>query len=135
MKFFLDNNLPLKLAHALSELSAPAGHQVIHLRDKFDPGVQDHVWLTQLGREKGWAVVSLDRRIMTNPQNREALRPSGLTVFFLKPAWSRFKFWDKAWRLVRCWPHIIKIVEAIKPGTLYWVPINATSKLEPIGLK
>lgn len=60
MKFFIDNNLPRPLAHALRELSKPDEHFVCHLRDKFAENTLDTVWINSLSEEGGWVVVTHD---------------------------------------------------------------------------
>ncbi len=134
MKFFLDNCLSPKLARALHALSEPL-HSISHLQEKFPEGAKDVEWLGTLGREGGWVVISADYRIAKNPQSRGAWKQSGLTAFFFKKGWASQKAWDQAWRMVRRWPDILHTAEKMAPGLGYWVPVNPTGKLQPIGLK
>jgi len=134
VKFFLDNCLSPKLARALHALSEPA-HSVTHLQDRFSEGTTDPEWLGVLGREGKWVIFSGDSRIAKSPQNREVWKQSGLTAFFLKKGWMGQKKWELAWRIVRWWPRIVQTAEAMKPGLGYWVPVQHSQKLEPVGLK
>ena len=79
----IDNNLLPKLAHALRELcSYDQSIEVYALSDKFKPSTKDIDWITELARDGGWVVISQDRFNKGNAE-KEALRRSGLTVFFL----------------------------------------------------
>jgi len=93
LKVFFDHNLLPHLAHALNILLGPEGDEVIHLTDRFPANAEDVVWMTALGDEGGWVVISADRRINRNRLEREAWRRSGLVVFFLTSQWQRLRKW------------------------------------------
>jgi len=131
----LDNCLAPCLARALNELGKRDNHQVVHLKQKFPENTPDDVWLPKLAGEGDWVIVSGDFKITTNPQNREALRASGLTTFILKKGWINHTPWEQAWRLVKWWPRIIAAAESIQQGLVYAVPVNPSSKLRPLGLR
>ena len=62
MKYLIDNNLPIKLAHALRELcSYDKSIEVYALSDKFKPSTKDIGWITELTKDSGWVVISQDR--------------------------------------------------------------------------
>ena len=52
----MDENLPPPLARALAALFV-GQHEVVHLRDRFGPKVQDVDWLTALNREGSWVIL------------------------------------------------------------------------------
>jgi hypothetical protein len=56
-------------------MAEPDGHEVKAKRDKFDTSmpVPDPEWLGALGQEGGWAFLSDDHRIYSNPQERQAM--------------------------------------------------------------
>lgn len=123
MRFFFDNNMAPSHAEGLDALSSPGGNAVVHLKDKFsNRSVADDVWLSTLGSEGGWVVVSNDLRIWTTPHLREAWRRSGLTVFFLVDSWGNLPYWDKTIALVRAWPSILQVANAVAPGSAFEVP-------------
>lgn len=126
MKFFLDNNLSPYLAAALHALSEPHGHIVTHLQDKFSRDVSDVDWITGLGAEGNWIIVSGDYRITRNAHERAAWQASGLTSFFLERGWMKIPLWDFAWKLVRWWPDIIAQAERIAPGASFSVPVSSS---------
>jgi hypothetical protein len=131
MKFFFDNNLSPRLSRALNELEGQHGHDVIHLKEKFDQKTADEEWITKLGSEGGWVVVTSDYRITKNPHEVLAWQESGLTVFFLRRAWTRVDFWQQAWQIVKRWPDITKIAERNPTNARYLVPIKG-SRFEPV---
>ena len=126
MKFFIDNNLPPKLARALAELSG-SSHQVIHLKEKFEQSTPDVEWINELSSEGGWVVITLDR-LKKGDQEKEALRRSGLIVFILDKQWSKMQFWDKAYKLVHWWPLIINQSNYIAGGAAFRVPWRISGK-------
>jgi len=126
VKFFIDNNLPPPLAHALRELSKPDDHLVCHLRDKFAENTLDTVWINSLSEEGGWVVVTHDN--LNKGLEREALRRAGLMVFFLDKSWKDHKFWEKAHNLVKWWPRIIEQSAGIHGGAAFKVKWNFSGK-------
>lgn len=132
MKFLLDNNLPPALAEALHALSSRENHEVEHLRGKFDGATADADWITTLGQEAGWVIVSADRRITRNRHEREALRRAALTTFVLAKSWMHQEFWEKASRLVGWWPDIVKQAELVQPGAIFEVPFKRTGRFKQL---
>ncbi|WP_067518140.1 hypothetical protein [Endozoicomonas ascidiicola] len=136
MKFILDHNLPPALAHAMHELSTiKQGVEVYALRDKFPADTLDTDWINALASEKGWVIVSQDR-FKKGDEEKEALRRSGLTVFFLHKQWAKKKYWDKAQNLVRWWPAIIDQAERMRGGSAFRVcwTHGAVARFEQITL-
>lgn len=119
MKFFIDHNLPPRLARAIDELCGH-DHQVTHLKDKFDQSTSDVEWIETLAQEGGWVVISQDR-LKKGDHEKEAIRRSGLILFNLDKQWSRAAFWDKSQRLIQWWPHIIDQAERISGGAAFRV--------------
>ena len=82
-KYLIDHNLPAQLAHAIRELcSHDKSVEVYALTDKFPANAKDADWITALADEGDWVIISQDRFRKGNTE-KEALRRSGLTVFFL----------------------------------------------------
>ena len=124
MKFLLDNNLPPRLAKALDALCDGTEHHVHALRELYPASTPDEEWLRLFAEDGGGAAVSGDLHIYTTKHQREAWRQSGLTLFFLQPAWSKVRFWEKAAALVRWWPDFLQQVETVAPGVGYEVPFG-----------
>lgn len=127
MQFIIDNNLPPSLARGLNELSVHVGIPVHALKDKFDPATPDIQWIEYLSKEKDWVVVSQDR-FRKGSGEKEAIRRSGLIVFYLDKQWAKQPYWSKAHRIVQWWPEIIKQAQMVSGGAAFSVPWRITSK-------
>jgi hypothetical protein len=128
----LDNNLSPHYARALTDLSRPDGHTVVHLSDKFPRNTKDEVWLPALAVERDWVVICGDLRIFRVPLLRKIWGDSKLTTFFLAKGWMNQPFWDQAWWLVRWWPTIVGTATAVQAGYGYEVPAKSSGKLRPL---
>lgn len=79
--FFLDENMPRRLADALRE---QLGENATHLYHHFGrTGVLDPEVLRFVG-EQGWVLVTHDRKIMRRPHERRVIEEMGIGAFFLK---------------------------------------------------
>jgi len=131
VRFFLDNTLPPRFAEVLQVLEGDDANEVVHLRTKFAPDTEDVDWITALGAEGGWVIVSGDIRISQNQFERRAWLNSGLTAFFFAKGWTTISLWDQAWRLIKWWPAIVEQAARIRPGAGFIVPLKS-SKLEQL---
>jgi hypothetical protein len=127
VKFFFDNNLPLRLAKALNCLVEP-DHSVVHLRQRFRPNTQDVEWLRALGREDGWVIISADTSILKNAHEREAWRESGHPIFAYRHGLLNLKLWDQATRLCHVFPEVIERSERAKPYDFFQIPVTGRLK-------
>lgn len=138
MKLLVDHNISRHIARALAAISEPSGHLVVAKSDRFDTthSVTDLEWLSALGQERGWAVVSDDQRILRNPQERAAMLGARVVGFFLEPAWRKRNVseYERAARLILWLPKLIQQCEAVDPPAAYALPFKATSRLRPIFL-
>jgi len=73
LKVIVDENLPSAMAKSLAALFV-AERQIIHLRERFGPGVTDVEWMTALNHEGGWVVISGDKRISRNEAEQAVFR-------------------------------------------------------------
>lgn len=129
MKIFFDNNLSPNIAHAMRELSKSEidVEEVIHLRDRFSRQADDIDWITALGEDGPWIIMSIDRFKKQNDAERAALRSAGHTVFVMDSQWTEHRYWLQAERLVRWWPQIL--AQARLVGTsAFRVPWHHNSK-------
>ncbi len=85
MKVFIDENLSPALARALNALFV-GEHEVVHIREKFGPGVKDADWIARLSAEGRWIVISGDASIAKRKAEQAVFRHSRLIGFFLSPA-------------------------------------------------
>ncbi|MEA2831443.1 MAG: hypothetical protein QOF22_2191 [Bradyrhizobium sp.] len=122
MRFFFDNNLPIRLARALRVL-APE-HEIIHLTDKFAANTPDTEWMRGLADALDWVIISGDIRIGKNVHEVQAWRAAGHTIFFLKAGWITQPFWTQAWKFVKCFPGIVTVAEEASSGDSFFVSVN-----------
>jgi predicted nuclease of predicted toxin-antitoxin system len=129
MRFFLDNCLAIRHARALNEMVKPA-HSFTHLQEKFPSDVKDEKWITELGREGDWIIISGDYRIGKNAHEREAWHQSGLTVFFLNKGWTNISLMLQHSKLALILDDIIKCAESARRGSGFIVSVHG--KIEKV---
>lgn len=134
MKFFFDRNWSPHLAAAIRALCIPIGVEVVYHDDRFARNCPDVEWITTLGQEGDWAIITKDR-LSKSPAEREALRRTGLVTFIFKDQWSHHKDWDQSWALVRWWPAIMEVANRMRGGA-FLVPykFSGNGKMEPLKL-
>lgn len=103
MKLLVDNMFPQRLGRGLGHLFSGV-HHVEHIKDKFGTGsLTDEEWITRLGQEGGWAVLSGDRRIVSKRPSRELFLRSNLVGFFPLPAVLDLPFAKQTARILNVW--------------------------------
>jgi len=123
VKVIIDENLSPALARALSALFV-GEHEVVHIREKFGPGVTDAEWIAQLSAEGRWVVISGDARIARRKSEQAAFRNSRLIGFFLSSALNEAKVTKQMQRLLALWDDIEKIAKLVASGAMYELPIS-----------
>ncbi len=124
MRFFFDQNLPPVVARALSLLYEPGGHAVVHKNDKFPNRsiLNDEDWIPALAAEGTWVIVTRDRRMRRKRIHYAVLKQSGLTAFFLQPAWDRIKSLELSHGLIGRWPEIMELATSCAAASHFRVP-------------
>ncbi|HEY8900756.1 MAG TPA: hypothetical protein VIM61_10125 [Chthoniobacterales bacterium] len=130
MRFFLDNNLPPRVARALHCLLQPKD-SATHLKDRFAPDVTDVEWLTALAEEEDWIILSADTAITRNPHEIAAWKKGGHPTFFLKANWVHQPLWEQASRLFHLFPEILKLAAKARRGDAFAVPFKG-AKIEKL---
>lgn len=130
MKFFFDNCVPWRWAQALACLLENEGYEIVALRSKFRENTPDESWMTSLGQEGGWNVISGDFRIITNRQRRVVWAASKLTTFFLQSSWMNDAYTEtfKTARFLSRWDEIAAIAGKAEPGTPFQLPFKGKIK-------
>jgi len=82
LKFLFDNCVSINAVEALRALLKGKHIEILHLTDRFLPNTSDEVWLTELGNEGDWVIISADPRITHGKAEKAAWKSCGLTVFF-----------------------------------------------------
>ena len=128
MRFFIDNCLSPKYAAILGGLDQG---EVVALRDHFPQNTTDTTWIAEVGA-RGWVVVTVDRKQLSNAAERRAMKDAGVVAFFLAKSFSTMKFDDQVWRLVKHWPSIVAAARAAARSSCYSVSVNGKiGKIEP----
>ncbi len=130
MKVLIDENLPPALARSLAALFV-GRHEIVHLRDRFGPAVTDVEWITALGREGRWVVISGDRRITRNRAELQAFRNSRLIGFFLSRGLHKAKTIKQMERILALWETIETQAGLVQGGAMFELPMT-TSQLRQI---
>lgn len=116
MKVFVDNNLPPSLARGLNALFDPDHHVTCH-RDKFGlTHIADEEWISALGHEGEWVVLSGDLNIARKRPSRELFRRAKLVGFFPRAAVMELPLALKASRILAVWERMVRIAEDVRPG-------------------
>ena len=123
MKVVIDENLSPALARALNALF-DGEHEVVHIRDKFGPGVKDVDWIANLSAEGRWIVISGDTSIAKKKAEQAAFRNSRLIGFFLAHALNASKVAKQMQRLLALWEDIGSIAARVAGGAMYELPIK-----------
>jgi len=133
VRFFFDNTLPPRLAQAIDVLLGGAD-KVMHLTERFPADTKDVEWLSVLGNEGDWIIISGDPRITRNPHERHVWQEAELTAFFLKKGWSNQKFWIQTAKLIQWWPDIMEQSKRVAPGAGFIVPVQHSGRFEQVRL-
>lgn len=106
----MDENLPPSLARGLNALFA-GEHEVVALRDRYKrAGVTDEEWITDLGAEGGWSVLSGDIRIAKKKPSRALVLQANLVGFFPTKGVLDMPLNRQAARILLVWPQMVQLV-------------------------
>jgi hypothetical protein len=125
LKVLIDENLPPALARSLNALFA-GKHEIIHVRERYGPGVTDLQWITELSTEGRWIIVSGDRRITRNKAEYNAFRTSNLVGFFLSKGLYKSPLIKQMERLLALWPTIEAQSTLVQGGAMFELPMSST---------
>ncbi|MGE6741035.1 DUF5615 family PIN-like protein [Allorhizobium pseudoryzae] len=125
MKVLIDENLPPALARSLNALFA-GKHEVIHVRERYGPGVKDLQWIGELSAEGRWIVISGDRRITRNKAEYNAFRSSNLVGFFLSKGLYKSPLIKQMERLLALWLTIEAQSALVQGGAMFELPMSST---------
>lgn len=114
MRFFLDNCMAPGHAEGLQAFSKAQEHEIADTTDL--------EWISALGREREWIIISGDVRITRNPAERAAWYESGLTAFFFGDGWSSARYWKQAAELVTWWERITETAKRYPNGHGFILP-------------
>jgi hypothetical protein len=124
VKVLVDENLPPALARSLNALFVEK-HHIIHIRERYGPGVKDIEWIGELSAEGRWIVISGDRRITRNKTERNAFRASNLVGFFLAPGLAKSPLIKQMERILALWQTIETQSAIVQGGAMFELPMTS----------
>lgn len=104
--FFFDENMPKRLAEAFSD---DFGESVTHLYHHFGrDGILDPAVLRYVG-ERGWVLITRDRKILRRSHERAVIEEAGIGAFFMNDSLNDFCSIVRA--ITHNWPEIKRLAQ------------------------
>jgi hypothetical protein len=88
----------------------------------FAGSTPDEQWLSDLGRQGGFCVVTRNGAILQASIQRRAWSTAGVSLLVLDKQWGQQPRRELSRRLLYWWPHMISHAEAGQPGNAWTVP-------------
>jgi hypothetical protein len=131
VKVLFDHNMPPVLARTLHALVKDDGHEAFALRDKFPMNIGDIDLFTELGKERGWVVISKDVANASRKPERAAILRSGVIGVYLAPAVQKSRINEQAATIIWQWERIVNQRTSNANG-LFLLPVNKGSQFRAI---
>lgn len=130
MNFYFDENLSDRLASGLNEFDDQNSFK--HFNEIDFGGLRDIEWFTRLPKNEKNIVITLDRKISRNLDERLAWKESRAILFFLaNKSFSNLQPWDRIVKIVRKWPQICDSARKAYPGDGFKIRVTG-NKIEPM---
>lgn len=126
MRFFFDENMPIKMLKALQVFGVDCVHLIKFYKSH---GIADEDWMPVVGA-KGWVVVTLDRRIYRDSAQHALARLHGLRSIVLTRSWFKLRQHEKAGYFLVHHDAIVERTRDMKPGDA--VRLNTQGIFSPI---
>ena len=123
VRVLLDHNMPPAIAKALHEIIKVNGHSAFALRDRFRTNIADIDYFNELGREKGWIVISKDLANSRKKAERQALLENKIVAFYLSKGLQKKKLNEQAAAILWHWDKIVAQCSLVERG-LFQIPEN-----------
>ena len=131
MRFYFDASVSFRIADALAILDED-GHRISHPANLFgDPAIKDEVFLPKLKADGDWIVITADRG--RKDGNWHVWLASGLTVVFLKKAWTSLRLQVFTSRFLDHWHDLVREVDRYPRGTCFFM--SKSGRLERVPRK
>lgn len=126
MKVAFDENVPQALVRVFQTLVSEGvicGIEFVSARQYVTSiGAGDIPWLEAFAGDGGNIVISGDKRIRSNPYERQAYRDAGLMLFIFASQWNSKTPIVKSAMLLNWWPKLEEYVLAFEPGSCWEIP-------------
>ena len=130
MNFYFDENLSDRLASGLNEFDDQ--NSVKHFNEIDFGGLRDIEWFMRLPKNEKNIVITLDRKISRNLDERLAWKEPRAILFFLaNKSFSNLQPWDRIVKIVRKWPQICDSARKAYPGDGFKIRVTG-NKIEPM---
>ena len=135
MNYFFDENLSPYLTQAMGVLHRNdyPDDNFFRVGDLFPLGTLDNHWIAalmerQAAHPEEWAIITRDQM----RQHWPLVLSSRFFWFFLVGELGNSPYWDTAWRLVRAWPEIIRVVGLDYPSAANRIfSVTPESEIQP----
>jgi len=126
-----DHNMPPRIAKALDILIKDDGHRAYSLRDRFPKNISDIDLYGELGKQKGWVVISKDTNNAKRKAEKAAILKSSVLAFYLRPAVQKQRINEQAATILWQWDKIVD-QRRLNSSGLYLIPVNKGSGFKPL---
>jgi hypothetical protein len=89
-------------------------------------GIPDEELFALIAEAQG-CLITCDRNQRRTPKVREALRSSGISVFFADQEWANGGRFEQVRRFLNWWPEMVRANDANWPGSWFEVPYRVKS--------
>ncbi len=108
MKFFVDENMPVRFSKLLAAFDiSNEYHAVI---DDFGKGAKDPSIMEALAKRGNSALISYDRRILSDNTCRKYYQDGQIPLILLSNAWADMPIEMQMWKLLKVWPQVLKLI-------------------------
>lgn len=129
MNFFFDRNISIQIARMVNHYDRI--HNVIGQDDdaRFSDTTSDPELIRELASDRPKPVyLTADISQRKNPQERQALRESDMTVVFFASQFHNLKFRDQVLRVFYVWDILVKRCERARPATAFEISPRVTNQ-------
>jgi len=106
------------------------GIDAIALKDVYPGSTEDVKLLTDMKDGRYDVFISNNTEQRKIPQERHALKESGVTSLYFNPFWGKMVFWDQATWLVKHWPKIDGYCRGTAKGTC--ADLQQNGEVDPV---